>query len=378
MAHLPLDISAICAKSQTISTVKMRTGDTPFHIIYYGIPALQGTTLLEKLEDARKSHDNIREKLLSETDSAALLVYETELTATGEADIGVLFMTSEGWQAMNPHVTIGLGRFILDAARGLLPGCEFPLDLEKMTVVVKLHCPCGVIEVTVPVTEVKGEFRCDTKRAVSFRSVRPSIATFYQVRFLPTEWGWQELGDRALARTIVHFNGTFYAQVRGCDLGFPYDENEKDASMKALSSAMEKFRLILEDGSYMKHQSFPAEERGLKCGLGIVVTSDEDDTFLRNIDYTKTGVCFFGNRRTVSSGQKSSPTSEIPNGVKKEAIGVSSVSQDHGFEIPLKASVIFHTDRLDGKRRDIWNIDIEGRPLYTGFSTIVDEMQDHL
>ncbi len=44
----------------------------------------------------------------------ALLVNETELTVKGEADIGVLFMHTQGWSTMCGHATIGLGRFLVD------------------------------------------------------------------------------------------------------------------------------------------------------------------------------------------------------------------------------------------------------------------------
>ena len=44
-----------------------------------------------------------------------LLIPETELAATEEADIGVLFTHNEGYVTMCGHATIALGRFLLDA-----------------------------------------------------------------------------------------------------------------------------------------------------------------------------------------------------------------------------------------------------------------------
>lgn len=68
----------------------------PTRIVVVGYPPLHGTTLLEKREYARTHADHARLRLMREPRGhaemyGAVLVQETELTARGEADIGVLF-----------------------------------------------------------------------------------------------------------------------------------------------------------------------------------------------------------------------------------------------------------------------------------------------
>lgn len=44
----------------------------------------------------------------------AILVQGTELTKSGEAEIGVLFCHNHGWSTMWGHASIALGRFLVD------------------------------------------------------------------------------------------------------------------------------------------------------------------------------------------------------------------------------------------------------------------------
>jgi trans-L-3-hydroxyproline dehydratase len=80
----------------------------------------------------------------------AVLRQQTELTESGEADIGVLFMTNEGYSTMCGHATIALGRFLVETHDlTVFPRREsLQLDAETQTVALRLHAPSGMVNVT--------------------------------------------------------------------------------------------------------------------------------------------------------------------------------------------------------------------------------------
>ncbi|KAJ7649612.1 hypothetical protein FB45DRAFT_2 [Roridomyces roridus] len=105
----------------------------------------------------------------------AILVQETELTRSGEADIGVLFCHNEGYSPMCGHASIALGRLLVDThdlsifprRNGLVK------DLSTGLVTLRLHAPCGIVQLSVP---VKPDGHSDPTRPVSFIGV-PSFPT---------------------------------------------------------------------------------------------------------------------------------------------------------------------------------------------------------
>lgn len=84
----------------SIKAVDMHTTGEPTRIIYAGYPVLGGT-LLEQRAEAKSRYDHVRKSLMLEPRGhrdmyGAILRQDTELTAAGEAHIGVLFTTNEG------------------------------------------------------------------------------------------------------------------------------------------------------------------------------------------------------------------------------------------------------------------------------------------
>ena len=87
---------------RSIRTVDMHTIGEPTRIVFEGYPEIRGT-LLEQRAAAQAKHDHIRKTLMLEPRGhremyGAILRQETELTRTGEAHIGVLFTTNEGYR----------------------------------------------------------------------------------------------------------------------------------------------------------------------------------------------------------------------------------------------------------------------------------------
>ena len=136
------------------------------------------------------------------------------------------------------HATIGLGRFLVDSSdessSDLFPASKFQLDEKSLTTAIKLHCPCGVVNVTVPVTVgPQGRLKSDPERGVSFISV-DSFATGIDVEVhLPMSYRWPELGERTKVTADFGYGGAFYCMIGVRELGF--SEGLSHSSLDALS-----------------------------------------------------------------------------------------------------------------------------------------------
>ena len=142
-------------KYKTISSIDMHTCGEPTRIVYKGYPPMSGQ-LQEQRSQAKSRHDHVRRQLMLEPRGhadmyGAILRSETELVATGDAHIGVLFMHNEGYSTACGHATIALGRFLLDTHDlSIFPKRnELKVDAATKTVQLNLHPPCGLVKVTV-------------------------------------------------------------------------------------------------------------------------------------------------------------------------------------------------------------------------------------
>lgn len=155
-----------------IKTVDMHTTGEPTRIVYAGYPVF-GETLLEQRAEAKSRYNHVWKSLMLEPRGhrdmhGAILRQDTELTATGEAHIGVLFITNEGYSTMCGHATIALGQYLVDLhdASIFLRRDELDFDSISHTVELRLHAPCGLVKVTIP-TNSDGS-RADSSRPVAF------------------------------------------------------------------------------------------------------------------------------------------------------------------------------------------------------------------
>ncbi len=182
-----------------IRTVEMHTSGEPTRIIYEGYPDLKGT-LLEQRAQAKRDHDHIRRRLICEPRGhydmyGAVLRPHTELTESGNAHMGVLFMTNDGYSTMCGHATIALGRFLLDASEQgstvFSKKTKLKHDSTTQTSLLYLHAPCGLLEVTVPTNDARTE--SDSSRPVSFVGV-PSFPTGINIQIpIPEAFRWPQL-----------------------------------------------------------------------------------------------------------------------------------------------------------------------------------------
>ncbi|KAJ3844787.1 hypothetical protein F5878DRAFT_35939 [Lentinula raphanica] len=276
-----MDVFQALANQQTvIRTVDMHTSGEPTRIIISGFPDLKGSTLLDKRRYASENPevDRVRKWLMLEPRGhpgmyGAILVKETELTRSGEADIGVLFCHNEGYSTMCGHATIALGRFLIDTwDLDVFPQRPFLQQVtssagssgpearanENVTII-RLHVPCGVVTVSVPTPNRNTE--PGLHKPVRFKSVpcfvpsTPSSSSSAQLPHtitvtVPRELAWPRL--IAKHRSHIHdtegpiqihlnisYGGAFYALVSSSELGFPslrVRSTSEDSSTSSSSS----------------------------------------------------------------------------------------------------------------------------------------------
>ena len=390
MATPPIVQSLVSDKVQLISTIEMHTTGEPTRIIYSGFPPLQGSRLLEKRADAKINHDHLRTRLMLEPRGhkamyGALLVHETELTATGEADIGVLFMHNEGWSTMCGHATIALGRLLVDSSgessSGLFPASKLQLDEKTLTTAIKLHCPCGVVNVTVPVSVgPRGRLQSNPARPVSFISV-DSFATGIDIEIpLPMNYRWPELGERTKVTADFCYGGAFYCVIGARELGF--SQGLTHSSLNALSLSTAKLKAALTADPQFRTLFQHPEEKDLGFVYGVIVTDERQGQAADGTVGGNTCVCFFADqqvdRSPTGSGVAARRALAHAKGLmepEQRFTYHSLVSIDHGGQGAFIAQVVGEPVR-GGLVGDGVRVRVEGCAFYTGFSTFLAEEGD--
>ncbi|KAF7590826.1 hypothetical protein BBP40_002349 [Aspergillus hancockii] len=84
----------------------------------------------------------------------AIIIPDTELVQSDDAQIGTLFTHTSGVSTMCGHATIALGRFLVDThdLSAIPRREEIKVDPVRQGVVINHHAPCGVVRITVPTT----------------------------------------------------------------------------------------------------------------------------------------------------------------------------------------------------------------------------------
>lgn len=378
-----------------ISCVEMHTAGEPTRIIWNGIPPLTGT-LLEQRAQAKSQFDEFRRILMLEPRGhydmyGAILRPETELTSSGEADIGVLFMHNEGFSTMCGHATIALGRFLVDTddvkvfpRRG-----QLQYDSDSQTTTLNLHAPCGVVRVTVPTLE---SGKSDASRPVSFVSV-PSFATAISVEVpLPEKNRWAELRGRTAITADFAYGGAYYCMVSAEELGFPgglgeVKLQEMDHATKLLKEAV----VTNPDLQYLTKDPRTAEE-GFLYGIMITdvqlghVSAVEGTAAARaqlDAGSEETGLCFFANQAVDRSPTGSCVAARVALAHAKGSLTAgekriynSLVTRAYRGLSGFVGSVLDAAD-TSGKQRSV-RVCVEGHAYYTGYHSFVVEKEDGL
>ena len=390
---LPLFTSV---ENRPIQTIDMHTCGEPTRIIYDGFPTLNNnSTLLEQRTEAKEKFDHIRTRLLLEPRGhydmyGALLCPQTELTRSGDADIGVLFMTNGGWSTMCGHATIALGRYMVD--RHQMGKIEL-LDVgstgsARAIFRLRLHAPCGIIEVETEASndimqmgklglDPKG-WKSEPRVPVSFTGV-PSWASSLAVKVIISDaQAWPELGDRRSVTVDFCYGGTFYVVVRATELGFANGLRGIDLdAMKRATAALKA--VVKDDQRLATHFQHPTQPE-LSFLYGILV---EDETLGKpdpGSSGAETGICFFADdqidRSPCGSGVMGRVALKYAKGelVLDESWTYHSlVSNETEGQGALTGTATEECEEVDIKAV---TVKVEGYAYYTGSSTFIVEPED--
>jgi trans-L-3-hydroxyproline dehydratase len=421
--------SRVLPSTSYIKVIDMHTSGEPTRIVIEGYPILDGSTLLEKRANASRCHDKIRRRLMLEPRGhqgmyGAILVQETELTSSGEADIGVLFCHNEGYSTMCGHGTIALGRFLVDTQDlKIFPNRRKLLyDPETKIMSIRLHAPCGIVYVSVPVVsraeggidstpeenapDTSLSWKSDSTRRVSYDSV-PSFATALDITVrVPRSEAWPalvisstslsspssatEAPSYEVSLSII-YGGAFYALVSTRSLGFPrglgpgcgYTLEQFDEATRVLKS-------ILADRKEL--YAHPTEP-DLQYLYGIMVVDDqhsglppspsspegsnEKPSPIVHCKGGETGLLFFADRQIDRSPCGSCTSARVALAVKQ---GRMKIGDSWNYESFLSlrhpgnsfvGTALCETDEGLVVR-------VEGRTFYTGYASFIVEEEDTL
>jgi trans-L-3-hydroxyproline dehydratase len=279
-------------------TVDMHTAGEPTRIVYAGYPAISGT-LLEQRTEARSKYDHVRKSLMLEPRGhrdmyGAILRHNTELTATEEAHIGVLFTTNEGYSTMCGHATIALGRFLVD-----IHDCNiFPrrndlkFDLTTNTVELRLHAPCGLVRVTIPTTDGS---KADASRPVAFLCVPSfSVGTSLEVP-ISDDFQWPELRDSKSVVIDLSYGGAFYCMVPTSQLGFRKGFDGSNEQISALDKASRLLKEAINANPDLRAWVRHPQHDDLSFLYAVIIVDDSVDD--GKISSEETGICYFGDQQ---------------------------------------------------------------------------------
>lgn len=178
-----------------ITTEDYHTAGEPFRIVTSGVPALEGSTVLERRDWAREHLDDVRRMLVNEPRGHADM-YGCHIVPPDDegAAFGAVFFHKDGYSLACGHGTIALGRWAVDSGRVTFSDngeVAVPIDVPSGRVTARVRIEAGQVASTV------------------FRNV-PAYVT---ARRLEVE---TSAGPVAVD---VSWGGTAYASVRAGDLG---------------------------------------------------------------------------------------------------------------------------------------------------------------
>ncbi|KAJ7111956.1 proline racemase [Mycena epipterygia] len=354
--------------TRTLKVVDMHTSGEPTRIVVKGYPELEGSTLLEKRRCASEKHDDIRERLMREPRGhremyGAILIAETELTRSGEADIGVLFCHNEGYSTMCGHATIALGRFLIDTHDlDIFPRRNaLNHDEETGLTELRLHAPCGVVHLSV-YTE---DGHSDATRPVSFLGV-PSFATARDLEVeIPPSVQWKRLKDaqRSRVKVDISYGGAFYALVSAEELGFP-NGLRGDATLTELDEAT----AVLKKCLYPRKELFiHPTEPDLEYLYSVMV--------VEKTPKAEIGLCFFADQQIDRSPTGSCVMARVALAVEQGRLKIGEGCEYESIVSLLNEGNGFRGIAVENVPQGVI-VKVEGRAFYTGAASFVVEEHD--
>ncbi|EHM10467.1 proline racemase [Thermanaerovibrio velox DSM 12556] len=186
-----------------LTVVDTHTGGEPTRIVLSGGPMLRGNTMLDRWQEFRLRHDDLREFLMREPRGHGDMFGALVTTPCSDgAHCGVIFMDPSGCLTMCGHGSIGLARTLLELrmVESNIPCTHVILDT-----------PAGVVRVLVDVQE-------DGQVGAALLGNVPS--------FLYAEDLKIRLSDGTDVTLDVAFGGNFFAIVPAGQLGLSIEPGE--------------------------------------------------------------------------------------------------------------------------------------------------------
>ncbi len=123
----------------SLRTFEMHTGGEPLRILTEGLPAIVGSTVLEKRRYFREHHDYLRTGLMYEPRGHADM-YGAVLSPSRQAGFDVFFLHNEGYSTMCGHAIIALTKFVIETGLATGPHVTFQV-------------PAGQVEATATIVD---------------------------------------------------------------------------------------------------------------------------------------------------------------------------------------------------------------------------------
>ncbi|KAK5937234.1 hypothetical protein PMZ80_010534 [Knufia obscura] len=372
------------SEHEPITCIDMHTCGEPTRIIIKGYPSLTGS-LLEQRSQAKSQYDHIRRRLMLEPRGhfdmyGAILRQETELTKSGQADIGVLFTTNDGYSTMCGHATIALGRFLVDTHDlEMFPNRKkLQLDSEKGTTFVRLHAPCGLVEVTVPTKE--DGMKSDPSRPVTFTSV-DCFATGLNITIrLPNNPVWPS--DFSIVADFS-YGGAFYCFVNVRQLPFLNSLSKFD--MDVANQFTKALKATINNDLELSHVFRHPKENDLSFLYSVILVDTDLGVPLPGSQGAESGLCFFADQQVDRSPTGSAVSARLALAYAHKKLKTGNSWTYHSL-VSLKRNdrAAFMGTVLEEVKIDIpmqypcVKTQIEGHASYTGYHTFVVETNDLL
>lgn len=325
-----------------LTTVEAHAAGEPLRIITGGLPAVQGSTMLERRRWMREHLDHVRRALMWEP-RGHYDMYGCVLTppATPQADLGVLFLHNEGYSTMCGHGVIALVTALLEL--GALPA-------TGPSTLVRVDTPAGLVRAT---AHLDGNGNVER---VSFVNV-PSFLYAREVALDVPGYGSLVVD--------VAFGGAFYAIVPAEQVGLavvPERTTELVAVGEAVKAAVNA-RLAI------RHP----EDSDLSFLYGTILTGPPEDA-----THHSRNICVFANAEVDRSPTGTGVSARLAQLHAREEIGEG---QHIAIESILGAASVFE-GRVAGQARvgafAAVLPEVSGRAYITGRSEFVVDPRDAL
>lgn len=216
-----------------LTTVDTHTAGAPTRTVTSGIPALRGSSMVEKRENFRGRFDGLRRLIMREPRGHEGM-YGAVLTepTSADADLGVFFLTPDGYLDMCVHSAIGTVTACLETGIVPPPPAGAPIRLET---------PAGIIL-------VRPQYQAAALLSLSIETP----AAFTLARDLELD-----IGLKHPIRAGVAFNSVFFVLVDAASLGVAVGKE----NLGGLRSLAEKIFRAADESVEVAHPDRPGPQR---------------------------------------------------------------------------------------------------------------------